>query len=318
MINPDVDWYGTYVRRSALADYLEILALRGEHLSRESLGDFIRDSNWVRRLSYSVIAPGRPEIAEEVPEEEPIELSEEIDRALLAANDVLAMVEQRASILGERYPFESDEAGRLTYTDGEPAENSYVALLCVAIAHAGGIATPVAPFYVFEDTVTTLLNGRGWPTSNLGERSRSGMSFDEVITSGCVDVGLEAYPERAAYRPAANEEGSDSLTNLWLGDTRPGGIQAVGQVTCAKSDSWKEKLSEPPAGAWREWLGKLRTPTVFLAVPHHVETPMLSYLIGQRNDDVVDRLRIVLFKDGTTDHERDVIESVLGEEVFTP
>ena len=76
MIEPDPDWYGSYARRSAIADYLELLALAGKSLTVEDLADRIRDNRWTSSLGERIGVPTPPD------EEEDATLGVEIDRAL--------------------------------------------------------------------------------------------------------------------------------------------------------------------------------------------------------------------------------------------
>lgn len=73
MIEPSVDWYGSYARRSAVADFLELAALEGKTLSSEGLADLIRDNRWSAALGERIEVPGAPAVdpdAEELDEDE--------------------------------------------------------------------------------------------------------------------------------------------------------------------------------------------------------------------------------------------------------
>ena len=304
-IEPDPDWYGTYARRSALADYLELLALKERSWSIEDLADRIRDSRWTRMLGERIAIPADPD-------DDDGHIAAEIDEALERAQDVIAVIAERVAAT-DVYPFKVNESGRLSYQGSDPATNSYVRLLAITVAHATRLEADVAPNQVFEVMVEAALRASGLPTTGIGARSRAGGAFREVLLDSCQSVGLNAYPEKAASRVFANDEGSDILTNVWPHDRRPGGLQLVGQVTCARSNDWDEKIQEPAPHQWRDWLGGMRSPVVYLAVPHHVEDMTRSWLMQKRDRDVIDRLRLCPMLDPTpVGGELAAVEAVLA------
>ena len=56
-------------------------------------------------------------------------------------------------------------------------------------------------------------------------------------------------------------------------------------------------------------------PSPFLAVPHHVERPTMEFLTLKGGAIVLDRLRLVGFKDEIEASERELIQAVIGEDV---
>lgn len=311
MIEPDADWYGSYARRSAIADYLELLALQDRSFSTEELADRIRDNGWTDALGERIGEP-RP------PEDEAENIGEEIDRSLERAGDVLAVLAERSETAGDLYPFERLPSGRLAYSgEGPPNRERYVRLLALTVGHATATTFTPAAHQVFETVVEASFANAGFATTGIGARSRAGGSFHSVLTESCEAVGLVAYPDRAKARTFANDEGSDVISNVWTSDRRPGGLQLVGQVTCARSNDWDKKLCEPSDRQWRAWLGGFRSPVIYLAVPHHVEEVTRAWLMEKRDGDVVDRLRLVtLLPDGHVHGELAIVDHVLEQELL--
>ena len=296
MIEPSVDWYGSYARRSAIADFLELAALEGRTLSLEGLADLIRDNRWSVALGERIEVPGSSAVdsdPEEPDEDERGEmLGVEHDAARLRAGDVLAVVAERVTVGQRKYPFSVDDAGRLQYIGVAPAADPYIRLLALTVAHATGMRFTPPPYQVFEAVVAEALSRAGFATTGIGALSRAGGSFDSVLLACCGAVGLVAYPDAAPSRVFANDEGADILTNVWAVDTRPGGLQLVGQVTCARSNDWSAKITEPKKLQWRDWLGRMRSPETYLAVPHHVEDRTRTYLMSTQDRDIFDRMRL--------------------------
>ena len=311
MIEPDADWYGSYARRSAIADYLELLALQERSFSTEELADRIRDNGWTDALAERIGEPTPPE-------DEAENIGEEIDRALERAGDVLAVLADRSEVAGDLYPFHRSPSGRLTYSGGTASrDEKYIRLLAMTVGHATATKFTPAVHQVFETVVEASLANAGFATAGIGARSRAGGSFHGVLTESCEVVGLAVYPDRAKARTFANDEGSDIISNVWTSDRRPGGLQLVGQVTCARSNDWDKKLCEPSDTQWRAWLGGFRSPALYLAVPHHVEEVTRAWLMERRDRDVVDRLRLVaLLPDAHVHGELAIVEHVLDQDLL--
>ncbi len=310
MIEPDAHWYGTYARRSAIADYLELLAISGRTLTVEELADRIRDNKWARILGDRIDKPLEPEEDDE-------QIAAEIDLAEDRARDVLSVVAERQEFAQPQYPFAVDGLGRLTFmSEDQPSGLPYIRLLCITVAHATKVALQPRAHEVFELMVTGAFLKMGLATVGIGAESRAGGVWTEVLTRSCDRVGLNAYPERALAKVFANDEGADILSNVWSGDRRSGGLQLVGQVTCARSDEWDKKIQEPAPLQWRDWLGGMRQPSVYLAVPHHVEELTRCYLVSKRDRDIVDRLRLTpMLTAEPVAGEAELVAAVLAEEV---
>jgi hypothetical protein len=307
MIEPDPDWYGTYARRSSLADYLELLAIAGRSWSMEQLADHILDNRWIDQLGERIGVPAEVETDDG-------DLSGELDRALERAVDVVSVIDERASTAGDRYPFQRNDSGRLTYQGGDDGPGPYVRLLALTVGHA--IRHPFdAPVHqVFEVVVEHAFSNFGFLTAGIGAISRTGGGFHNTLTTACTAVGLDAYPAAALARSFANDEGSDIISNVWSMDRRKGGLQLIGQATCARSNDWDAKILEPSVHQWRDWLGGVRSPVAYLAVPHHVEDITRAWLMAKRDRDVVDRLRLCsMMSAELVAGEAEIVEHVLGQ-----
>jgi len=297
MIEFDIDWYGTYNRRSAIADYLELMALGGNNKSKEDLSDIIQDgANWVTLLNESIAYSEPENRIEDDREFDDTDLSLLQSEVETRVDDVQNVLRQRRDLLGDRYPFELDTDDGFMVCVRSTEHGPYLALLALTICHASGVfGLPRLPAYLFEDYLEESLNSYGLKTCCLGSRARKGGKFQDTLVDACRVVGLIADPGKSPHRKRANEEGSDTVTNLWPDDPRLGGVQFVGQATCAKSNSWKSKLMEPPVGHWEEWLLRKLAPIAFLSVPHHVEEATRSYLVSvDRKRDVLDRIRLAM------------------------
>lgn len=320
MIEPAVDAYGGYARASALADYLELLALQERSLTREELADLIEDNGWRARLQELFRSPHDAaiefdEIEEaDLAEEEEIEIEEE--PALLAATRAFDVLAERADALADAYPF---EIGPRLEARAERAGESelYLALLALTVAHAYTIECPHDPTRVFEDSVAATLASLGLLAVNLGEVARRSASFPEAIIAAGATIELAPTPDAATYRIRAQDERVDALAHFWLRDGRPGQWTFIGQATCAKSEDWPRKLSEPAPAAWRLYLNTLIEPTPFLAVPHHIESRNFYYLMERDQRMVLDRPRLCR-RSTLLDSEREMLDCVLAADVWRP
>ena len=114
----------------------------------------------------------------------------------------------------------------------------------------------------------------------------------------------------------AHDEGVDVICHLaWEQDLRPGSWGFIGQVSVARSDSWDRKIKEPSPTPWARRIGTIIQPLPFLAVPHHVERPMMERLTDEGPALVLDRLRLVGFKEEIKPDELEVIRAVVREDV---
>lgn len=309
----DPDIYGRYARASLLADYVELIALQGQPVRRSTVADYLLKTDDVWNLELIRSNESNPL------DEESRGSSEQDEKARANARTVFDQMDERHYILADRYPFEiSDDIVSLGHgVDRE--SNPYVAVLALTVAHAFQVASASRPaplFELFERTVEGVLRARGLPTVGLAAVRRRVRPFEKALRVACERIGLKAAPDAAPTLAMAHDEGVDVLCHLdWEQDLRPGTWGFIGQVTVGRSDSWRTKIKEPSPATWALLTGTRVPPMPFLAVPHHVERDMMAKLTLDGQAIVLDRLRLVGFKDGTSAEEQEVIQAVLQEEV---
>jgi len=301
MISPDFDTYGKFARGSLLADYCELLALRGSGPTAAQLAAYIEDNDWDLRPLILRSGQERQEAVAPDPEE--------------AADAIFEFIEARRQVLGDGYPFQVMH-GHLAVSGGQDlTHNSYLALLAVATVHAYKVPCDVDPRLVFEHTVVDVINARGFPAAPLGDLRRGGGTFEAAVEAACNALGLTCDSDAVARRRFAHDAGIDAIVHLSWGDTRAGAFVWIGQITCARSDEWDGKIMEPAPAYWARVLGARTPPVAFLAVPHHVEALLMDQLLDARERPILDRLRILKAKQGTSADETTLIRSMLEAEV---
>lgn len=301
MITVNVDAYGLHARGSALADYLELLALHGHRLSRADFIDFLTDADWNINAHENIAAPGQQE--------------DDLDEPDVR---VYNLIYERRDILGDLYPFTVDPADRLTYQPRAEGPDFYLPLLTLTLAHAYHVAAPHDPKQVFEETVAAILTSRGWLGVNFGARRREAQSFAAALAAVGPELKLQASADAAPYNKKAQDEGVDAIHHIPWCVSRPGRWLILGQVTCAVSNDWQNKLNEPLDGIWGPMLGDVLSPWVFLAVPHHAEPNHRRYLIQGTRRLLLDRLSLAPHKSETTAEEQAVHDAVLAAGVEAP
>lgn len=326
-IDFDINWYGNANRRSAVCDYIEILAMTGNPMTQGRLADAIYDARWIQLLEeqvcnvYEFQYPEHAgyDLADDDEEEQEIDLSYSGDRSSIAAGNIHDILCERSAILGDLYPFDVGAANGwlLEYVPTRASDSMYLALLSISVIHAITVRDErLKPHFlnasiIFEKTLVESLNSKKIPTTGLGHYSRSS-GFSDALKNSCSKIGIDANPDAAPFRRRAKDEGCDVIGNLWPLDPRQGGTYFAGQATCASSDSWKTKLFEVPSSAFKDWLGRSISPLCFLSVPHHVQDDTLHYLISREgNRDILDRLRLCFSSRKLLKSESTMIEALL-------
>jgi len=294
-----------------LADYVELLALKGEPVRRATLADFLADNDW--RLDHFKLIQS-PE-SDHLDGESGV-LSDQLDEADEMASIVFRQMDERRDVLADQYPFEvTDETVTLS-SHIELDTNAYTVVLALTIAHAFQVDSMHRPAELFERTVVKVLRARGLLSAGLAMCRRKGHSFEAALRETCQQVGLNAAPDAAPRRVWAHDEGVDVLCHLdWEEDLRPGAWGFIGQVTVGRSDSWSTKIKEPNPSEWKIFIGTRVPPSPFLAVPHHVERRTMDWLTSKGEAVVLDRLRLVRFKEEIEADEREIIRTVQDEDV---
>ncbi len=301
MSKPAIDLYGPYARASALADVLEAKAVRGALVTMEGLADYMRDAGWTRRKGLDLFelpsdaddSAVADEFGDDLNDED---LGDAVDDARREAELVLDLLAERAALLGSRYPFVLKERNVLRYAGPANHDSFYLGILGLTLSHANGLPHHGSPpSQVIEDVVRDHMRSRGFLAENIGRIRRGHGTFGAALEATCAPLLLKATPSRAAYRTKAMEEGVDVIAHAPYSnaDDRPGRWVWVGQVTCGRSDSWRDKMQEPSPPRWMRLLGLSVQPQPFFAVPHHVPRNMLAYLAGQTERCLfIDRLRL--------------------------
>jgi hypothetical protein len=300
VISLNVDAYGLHARGSALADYVELLAIHGHQFSRADFVEFVADADWHINPHENITAPGQQE-----------------DKLDEADERVYNLIYERRDILGNLYPFAIDASDRLTYAPGV-APDLYGALLGLTLAHAYHVAAPHDPKQVFEETVASILSQRGWIGVNFGALRRGAANFPAALAAAGPQLRLPANADAAPHNKKAQDEGVDSIHHVEWCTTRTGRWLILGQVTCAVSNDWQNKIMEPLDGIWGPMLGDILAPWIFLAVPHHAEPNHRRLLIQGTKRLLLDRLSLTPHKNGVTAEEQAVRDAVMAEGVETP
>lgn len=305
-LEPSVDAYGTYARVSALADFLELVALDGSRLSRGNTADYIGDLAWQSLLKELFPSVDGETASSEEYVEEPSGGAEE------AAERVFDLLGRRSECLGERYPFHVDlEEGWLQGID--PTPTPYLALLGITIAHAFELPTESPPTDVFEDTVSRAFADVGHVSLNFSRFRKGHSSFSEALIAAGPSINLHPTPLAAPTSSHAQDAGGDVLVQLESGHVPGCDVGAwtlVGQATCGKSDRWQQKLGEVEAPAWQQRLGAVLLPQSFLAVPHHAD--YAHVLVRNQHTIVLDRMRLARMLTGVSGDEQQILETVMS------
>jgi hypothetical protein len=302
VITPSIDRYGKYAQASAIADYLELVALvHGGSPTRAAVADMIVDNNWKVKSAENFFVPDL--------EDEDEEVGDAVER-------IFNILAERRLVLGGAYPFHQDVAGRLTPAN-LAAETPYVAVLAITLAHAYQVTTHQAPEEVFEQTVTDVVTGRGWLGVNFRLLRRANANFAAALEASGPALGLQTDAGGAAYNVNAFDEGIDTVLHIPWCRTRRGRWTVIGQMTCAMSNEWKGKMKEPSPWTWAGLLGEKIWPFVFCAVPHHAEPRHRLYLIESTRTILLDRLSLIAHKAVVSPDEANIIGAVVGGGVET-
>ena len=256
-LEPNVDIYGTHARASAVADFVELVALGGARWSRSKMADYIGDASWGTKLHETFSTPGD---AAGLDDEEGEGLGTDAEDA---AERVFSLLADRQGYLGTRYPFRlAPDSGHLELLD--EAASPYLVLLGITIAHAFDINVGRNPRIVFEDTVSQALTSAGHRSVNFSRVRGTYGTFDEALTAAGPTLALRPVPSAAPISLRAQDAGADVLAHVNAGYCPDGGIGAwtlVGQVTCGKSDNWQRKLGEVEVPAWKSRARRRRVPS---------------------------------------------------------
>ena len=309
---PSRDAYGKEADASAMADYMELVAMRGQFKSKADLADFLLDTTWepdAKRRPKPRAAEGFRSPGDD--DDEPTNQ----DDAAVHSDRVFRLLLERKAVLGDMYPFDiSDD--RLHFLGTEPTENHYLGLLAITVAHAYKFTDlPVEPTQVFEETVSRAMAGRFPETANLAANRRGVSGLQAALDAIAGDIKLSPAVSDGSRSSAASDAKVDVISHLWWRDERPAGWVLLGQVTVGQSQTWLDKLMEPPSGSWMKYLSLLCEPIVYLAIPHHIEPLHLYDLMEGYKRVVVDRLRLAAYLEGPSADESTLIAELVDANV---
>lgn len=298
MIEADIDRYGALVRPSYLADYMELLALRGLKSTIAQLGDMVEDRWGLKREIITT------------PDDDPGESVANYTEAAFAC------ILERREILGDAYPFIVHESHIEAKPDLDIHASPYVALLALTLAHAYKIQADVDVKQAFEEIVAEGLAGVGFTVANVGRLSReNSMDFTKTVQAVSSHINVRMDPGAATRRANANDGGVDVVGHLDWGDGRSGRWTVLGQATCGTSDTWEAKLGEPKPEMWKKMMAESVSPTRFLAVPHHVDERAYRLICENNVLAVVDRSKLVPLVSASIDSLRSVVDMVMAEPI---
>ena len=276
MIDFEADIYGQYARFSAVADLLEISALRGKSVSVETAIDWLSDVGIKPRDDLLLTDDGLADF-------------DDGDAFEQSAAIVFDLLRDRAQTLNELYPFEIT-TGDIRKRDID--SSVYADVLALTLAHAYRIDTaPDRPTEVFERVVSNFFGERGWLSVHSGKFRGK---FDANLVKIGQAIQIEMHPSAAPKSRYENDGKVDVVANFpWL-DDRQGRLTAITQATLEKSSGWAKKANEPSPQKWRSWMNDHVEPLVFFAVPHHIEPKHFVDLLQSSQAILLDRLRLVL------------------------
>lgn len=305
-IEPDLEAYGRYARASAIADWLEVAAWKGRRMTRAQLEELFFDNNWTTKYPQQFITA--EDIAESDDHDDP-EFQSNVPE--LWSEAILAVLQERADILGEKWPFEIKGNWRVVPTAAIDTYPPYLFLLCVTVCHSWNLSTTDRPTILIEDTVSRALQAKGWSVVSMGTADRASRSFQENLTATASACGLTAMNPAFPAKAHAKDAGVDTLAHLgWSDHRRAGQWITLGQVTIAKSERWEAKIQEPRKDHWADYFYQPLHPFRFLAVPHHVERQHVEHLVGETTGMLIDRLRLALDLPELTDAERRMVDEI--------
>lgn len=182
----------------------------------------------------------------------------------ISSADVIDELQQRATLMGQSWPFDLDAANSVLSLKPNPTSQSLYTFMA-----ALGLRVNVDSEgrQLFEECVTELsrvLTGRAAMRIGFPRKPPIAVSFKQAIEDYC-----DASHERAGlFNPPEaddNDLGLDVATWSPFKDGRGGYLHFIGQ--CATGANYVDKLADLNVEIWRDHLSWAVAPVKFLAIP---------------------------------------------------
>src|SRR5262249_26168283 len=139
-----------------------------------------------------------------------------------AADRVFSTIQERADILGRRYPFKIDGERVVVKSGARMRRNPYVALLAITVAHTFKLSRDPAPTEVLEDIVGDVLKKKIRLGINFGRIRRKTSPFLSAVEEAWPQLKLQYSVPNVLVSTRAQDENVDTIAHLHWGDVRPG------------------------------------------------------------------------------------------------
>ncbi len=271
MPGPNFECYGPAARLAAVADHVEVEALRR--------GEPFRLAEVVEALSESRIRPRYARIGDRLEErdaeasaDEDQDDAVEVDR-LFTRHNVESEILSREQILGEHYPFRLDAGALVPRPRVDSERTTYAVLLAVSQLHAGG---DHHAWEELEDIAERVFRAAGLTPRRLGGLRGGFARFAAALSLALQELRVEpsTFNRNALVRPGTNEAGIDLLARTPHATRTDGAaFSVVVQVTCGRTDALAQKLGEAVKVPFTEWFGWSNSPVPALVVPYGLDAP---------------------------------------------
>lgn len=293
--------YGNRMYDSALADWVEFIALRKLSEPWNTVIDILSDMGIDKEYR-----PIRTSTEEEHPELH----SQDLDERMRS------LIEKRSVYLKEAYPFEFDGLDRLVRKQNfDFHADSYVTLLLISLLMGWGpIAVTDTATKLFEHVIDAALKGANISSAIIGT-SCTGHSFEGKLQLAGEELNIPTSVTGVDRSKYAKDCGVDVVAGYLWNDGRKAEQLFLIQAACGKAESWKTKLNNIDQAQWKDFFLERTMPISSLAVPYQLTYDVINDVLPLAgNTTFLDRLRLAKACDGQSIDE---FLSVEGEEYLT-
>lgn len=302
-----ISCYGMHMTPSALADWVELYALRGRRTPWPALANALKDSGLAsglidsreledERYGFNYLGIDDPDCEEfgNEPDDETSAFEDQPEQ--LSAYEIL---EQRSSLLDESYPFEFDRNDCLSLKEGYPvSSSSYIWLLKISLMKGWiypkdqSILLPITR--LFEYVVSLALRMGGLSAEVVGTAGGSG--FMERVGRCTQALNLPFRPQGLSIPNNAQDMGVDVLGGYLWDDYRVGENIWLVQAACGKEEAWEDKSMHIDSAKWGRLLGDdYCVPLSLIAVPYHMTNDAVRDVLHySESRSFLDRIRLVI------------------------